>query len=256
MGSSMSLTVLGCSGSMPGPDSPASGYLLEAEGFRLVLDLGNGAFGTLQRFVDPASVDAIFVSHLHADHCIDLTSYIVSLRYGGGGYRSRDLESRITLIGPSGTRDRLEAAYDPLARKLGLHELFGFTTPIDGELGPFTVSYATVNHPVPTNAIKVSYGGSSIVYSGDTGVSDELVTLARDADVLLCEASVGPDEEYVPDLHLTGKQAGEHAAEAGVGRLILTHIPPWVAREQVADHAASAYTGPIELAECGRRFTI
>src|SRR5689334_6088715 len=146
----MRLTVLGCSGSTPGPDSPASGYLLEAEGFRFVLDLGNGAFGSLQRYVDPASVDAIFVSHLHADHCIDLTSYIVALRYGGGGYGKRDPEHRIPLIGPSGTRDRLEAAYDPYARKLQLHELFGFSTPADGAVGPFRVTYAPMNHPVPT----------------------------------------------------------------------------------------------------------
>jgi ribonuclease BN (tRNA processing enzyme) len=252
----MKLTVLGCSGSMPGPDSPASGYLVEAEGFTLLLDLGNGAFGTLQRFAAPASIDAIFVSHLHADHCIDLTSYIVSLRYGGPGYGAADLESRIPLIGPSGTRDRLEAAYDPYARKLGLHELFGFSTPADGELGPFSVSYAPMNHPVQTHAIRISYGGRSLVYSGDTGVSEELVDLATGADVLLCEASVGPDDEFVPDLHLTGKQAGEHATRADVGRLIVTHVPPWVSREDVADEATTAYKGTIELAECGRVFTI
>lgn len=256
MTSPMKLTVLGCSGSMPGPDSPASGYLLEADGFRFVIDLGNGAFGTLQRFVEPSSVDAIFVSHLHADHCIDLTSYIVSLRYGGAGYGLRDAEMRIPLIGPPGTRDRLEAAYDPYARKLGLHELFGFSTPTDGEIGPFQVSYATMNHPVPTNAIRVTYGGRSLVYSGDTGVSDELVELARGADAFLCEASVGPDDELVPDLHLTGKQAGDHASRADVGKLIVTHVPPWVSREQVADDATSAYAGPIELADCGRVFTI
>jgi ribonuclease BN (tRNA processing enzyme) len=252
----MKLTVLGCSGSTPGPDSPASGYLLEAEGFRFVLDMGNGTFGSLQQYVDPTSVDAIFVSHLHADHCIDLTSYVVALRYGGDGYGQGDPEHRIPLIGPSGTRDRLEAAYDPYARKLQLHELFGFSTPSDGAVGPFTVTYAPMNHPVPTNAIRVSYGGRSLVYSGDTGVSDELVDLATGADVLLCEASMGPDDEYVPDLHLTGKQAGDHASRAGVGKLVLTHIPPWVSREQVADEATAAYRGEIELAERGRVFTI
>ena len=83
----MKLTVLGCSGSMPGPDSPASGYLIEADGYKLVLDLGHGAFGALQRYVDPVDVDAIVVSHLHADHCIDLTAYIVALRYGAARYR-------------------------------------------------------------------------------------------------------------------------------------------------------------------------
>ncbi|MDP9093895.1 MAG: MBL fold metallo-hydrolase [Actinomycetota bacterium] len=245
----MKLTVLGCSGSMPGPDSPASGYLLEAEGYRLVLDLGNGAFGALQRHVDPAHVDAIVVTHLHADHCIDLTAYIVALRYGGGGYRSNGPNGRIPLIGPAGTRDRLEAAYDPYARKLGLHELFGFTTPTPGELGPFAVSFAEMKHPIPTTAIRLTHGDRTLVYSGDTGVCDELVTLARGADVLLCEASVGPDEEYIPNLHLTGRQAGEHAERAGVGRLIITHVPPWNSREVAAGEAGAAFGGAVEIAQ-------
>ena len=135
----MKVTVLGCSGSVPGPDSPASGYLLEEDDYRLVLDMGQGAFGALQRHVKPAEVDAIVVSHLHADHCIDLTADVVALRYGGEGYRATGPEARIPLIGPSGTRDRIGAAYDPLARKLGLHELFGFSTPASGELGPFAL---------------------------------------------------------------------------------------------------------------------
>ena len=242
----MKLTVLGCSGSMPGPDSPASGYLLEAEGFRLVLDMGNGAFGALQRYVAPSDVDAIVITHLHADHCIDLTAYIVALRYGGHGFRAAVPEGRIPLIGPSGTRDRLEAAYDPYARKLGLHELFGFSTPTDGEVGPFRLTFAPMNHPVPTAAVRIEHGGRALVYSGDTGECDDLVTLARDADVLLCEASVGPDDEYIPGLHLTGKQAGQHAAKAGVGRLLVTHVPPWVDADIVTAEAADAFGATTE----------
>lgn len=252
----MKLTVLGCSGSMPGPDSPASGYLLEADGFRLVLDLGHGAFGALQRYVDPADVDAIVITHLHADHCIDLTAYIVALRYGGARYRVRGPEGRIPLIGPAGTRDRLEAAYDPYARKLGLHELFGFSTPRSGELGPFALSFAPMNHPVPTSAVRITHDDRTLVYSGDTGESEALVSLAHEADVLLCEASVGPEEQCVPDLHLTGKQAGEHAERAGVERLIVTHVPPWGSRQVAADEAASTFAGTVEIAQPGAEFWI
>jgi ribonuclease BN (tRNA processing enzyme) len=250
------LTVLGCSGSLPGPDSPASGYLLEAEGYRLLLDLGHGAFGALQRYVEPADVDGIVISHLHADHCIDLTAYVVALRYGGPGYRLDVGKGRIPLVGVPGTRDRLEAAYDPLARKLGLQELFAFTTPVEGELGPFGVSYAPMNHPTPTNAIRITHGDRSLVYSGDTGESAELVELAKGADVLLCEASIGPDEEQVPDLHLTGLQAGEHAARAGVGRLIVTHVPPWNSPQIAAEQAATAFAGDIDIAVRGAEIAI
>jgi ribonuclease BN (tRNA processing enzyme) len=250
------VTVLGCSGSLPGPDSPASGYLIEEDDYRLVLDMGQGAFGALQRHVKPTEVDAIVVSHLHADHCIDLTAYVVALRYGGEGYRATGPESRIPLIGPSGTRDRIGAAYDPLARKLGLHELFGFSTPASGELGPFALSFATVNHPIPTWAVRITSGDRSFVYSADTGESPELVTLAHGADLFLCEATFGPDDEYVPDLHLTGRQAGEHANKAGVDRLVVTHVPPWTSREVQAQEAADAFQGVVEIATPGAEFWV
>jgi ribonuclease BN (tRNA processing enzyme) len=250
----MTLTVLGCSGSVPGPDSAASGYLVEAQGYRLLIDLGHGAFGALQRHTDPAAVDAIVVTHLHADHCLDLTAYVVALRHGGADrFRTH---GRIPLIGPSGTRDRLEAAYDPLGRKLALHELFGFSTPSAGELGPFRIAYAPMNHPTPTNAVRVSFGGRSLVYSADTGECPELVALAEGADTLLCEATLGPDDEYVPNLHLTGRQAGEHASQAGVGRLIVTHVPPWGLREVAAGEASLAFAGPVDLAQAGGRFLL
>jgi ribonuclease BN (tRNA processing enzyme) len=244
------LTVLGCSGSVPGPDSPASGYLVEQDGFRVLLDLGHGAFGALQRHLRPSEVDAIVISHLHADHCIDLTAFVVGLRYGGVGFRTDG--RRIPLIGPAGTRDRIESAYDPLARKLGLQEMFGFSPhPAPGrpvELGPFSVDMAPANHPVPTSAVRLRAGGRTLVYSGDTGESSALVDLARGADVLLCEATFAPDDPYVPDLHLTGRQAGEHAAKAAVDRLIVTHVPPWASREVAADEAARAFPGRVESA--------
>lgn len=252
----MKLTVLGCSGSIPGPDSPASGYLIEADGYRLLLDLGHGAFGALQQYVAPADVDAIVISHLHADHCIDLTAYVVALRYGGDGFGLRGPDKRIPLIGVPGTRDRLEAAYDPFARKPGLHELFAFATPTESELGPFAMSYAPMNHPTPTNGVRITWNDRSLVYSADTGECPELVDLAHGADVFLCEASVGPDEDLIPDLHLTGRMAGEHADKAGVERLIITHVPPWNSKQVAADEAADAFHGPVEIAHPGAEFWV
>jgi len=245
------LTVLGCSGTLPGPDSPASGYLVEEDGYRLVLDLGHGALGPLQQHVAPHEVNAIVLSHLHSDHCIDLAAYVNVLRYG-----PHRADGRIPVIGPSGTRDRIETAYDPLARKLALQELFDFSTPRSGELGPFAVSVAEVNHPVPAYAIRVSAGDRTLVFSGDTGECEALVSLAHEADVLLCEASFGPDDEYVPDLHLTGKQAGEHAAKAGIDRLIITHVPPWHSRDVAVAEAATTFSGTIEAAQPGASYWI
>ena len=103
----MKLTVVGCSGSGPGPESPASCYLVEQDGFRLVLDLGNGSFGALQGVVDPASVDAVFLSHLHADHCLDVAPFVVWHRYSG-----RARAGLVPLYAPVGAERRLAMAYD------------------------------------------------------------------------------------------------------------------------------------------------
>jgi ribonuclease BN (tRNA processing enzyme) len=253
------LTVLGCSGSVPGPESPASGYLIEADGFRLVLDMGQGAYGALQRHAPPAAVDAIVISHLHADHCLDLTAYIVGLRYGGNEhFRVGEPSNRIPLIAPSGTRERIGVAYDPLARKLGLQKLFGFSTPPPAAtaFGPLMLSFAQVNHPIPTYAVRIEHEGKSIVYSADTGESAALVELAADADLLLCEATMMPGDPVIAGLHLTGKQAGEHASRAGVDRLVVTHVPPWGSPAVAAEEAATTFDGTIEIATADAEYEV
>ena len=106
----MRLTIIGCSGSFPGPESPASSYLLEAEGFRLVLDLGNGALGVLQRHADLYDIDAVALSHLHADHCLDMCGYWVARRYAPGGP-----QPAIPVHAPDGAAQRLTLAYGPEA---------------------------------------------------------------------------------------------------------------------------------------------
>jgi ribonuclease BN (tRNA processing enzyme) len=137
-----------------------------------------------------------------------------------------------------------------------MHEIFTFATPSAGELGPFTMSYAPMNHPTPTNAVRIGYQDRALVYSADTGESPELVALAEGADVLLCEASVGPDEVLVPNLHMTGRMAGEHAEKAGVERLIVTHVPPWNSPQAAGDEAAAAFNGLIEIAQPGAEYLI
>jgi ribonuclease BN (tRNA processing enzyme) len=241
------LTIIGCSGSVPGPASAASSYLVEHDGYRLLLDLGNGAFGALQRHLDPAGVDAVVLSHLHPDHCFDVAPMVVHRRFGAG----RTLP-RIPLLGPSGTHDRLAMAYDPAARN-GLRDLFDVAavTPGERELGPFRLRFARMNHPVPTHGVRVSAGGRALAYSADTGPSSELVALARGADALLCEASFAEGAANPPDMHLTGREAGEHATRAGVGRLLVTHVPPWIDLARTAEAAAGAFDGPTDAVAAG-----
>lgn len=245
----MQVTVIGCSGSFPGPDGPASCYLVEAEGYSMLLDIGNGALGTLQRHHGLYDVDAVCVSHLHADHCLDLCGYWVARTYHPAGPRPK-----IPVYGPADTAHRMARAYD-LPLDPGMTETFDFTPlpPRSFELGPFRVTTAPMNHPVEAYGFRVEHGDRVLAYSGDTGESAELVELARDADLFLCEASFLEDRPDLPaDLHLTAREAAEHAARAGVGRLVLTHLVPWNDNDQTLLEAkGGVYSGDIELARTG-----
>ncbi|WP_026876436.1 MBL fold metallo-hydrolase [Jiangella gansuensis] len=245
----MRLTVLGCSGSVPGPESPASAYLVEADGARLVVDLGNGALSPLQRHVGLtglAELEAVVLSHLHPDHCMDLCGLYVALRYGVSSPR------RIPVYGPDGAGERMAAAYGKEPQP-GLSGEFDFRAFPSGifRIGPFDVRAVAVPHPVPAYAIRVSHAGRTLVYSGDTAPSDALVELADRADLLLCEAAYDDGDDNPPGIHLTGRQAGEHAAAAGVRRLVVTHVPPWGDPQRAVASAGAVYDGPVELAAPG-----
>ena len=252
----MRLTIVGCSGSYPGPDSPASCYLLEEEHegriWRILLDMGNGSLGALHRYVDPMVIDAVFVSHLHVDHCIDLCSFYVLRKYHPSGPAPQ-----IPVWGPTGTAERMARAYD-LAPLPGMTEEFKFveyaSVPI--EVGPFTIDAVAVEHPVEAYSMRVVAGGSVLVYSGDTGPCDAFDEVAQGADLLLAEASFLHGKENPPQLHMTGRDCGLAATKAGVGRLVLTHIPPWYDRAVALEEARETYDGPIELAGSGARFMI
>ena len=246
----MRLTVVGCSGSGPGPKSPASCYLVEHDGFRLLLDLGSGAFGALQGLADPDTIDAVFLSHLHADHCLDVAPFVVWRRYSG-----RASKHQVPLYAPVAAERRLALAYD--ADGDGVTDVFDFVPVGPGSftLGPFEVALARTAHPIECYAIRLAAGGRSVVYTGDTGPSERVVELARGADVLLAEASHPPGPGLPDGLHLTGREAGEHAAAAGVGRLLLTHIPAWV--DEIGQlFAASAVFSETELVRSGATYEI
>jgi ribonuclease BN (tRNA processing enzyme) len=246
----MKLTVVGCSGSVPGPDGPASAYLVEHDGVRLLLDLGSGALGPLYRHVDPVDIDVVLLSHLHADHCLDLCAYAVARRFGPAGPKPP-----VPVVAPAGAAQRIAAASGPESR---LDDVFAFADLVAGqwEIGPFEVRTVRVNHPVETYAIRVSAGGRSVTYSADTGRSKALVELARGSDLLLCEATFPDGADTPQDLHLTGREAGEHAERAGVERLLLTHIPPWGDRIATLGEACSAFGGLTEVAVAGAKYQL
>ena len=249
----MKVTIIGCSGSFPGPDSPASCYLVEAEGFRMLLDFGSGALGALQRHAGLYEIDAICLSHLHADHCLDMCAYHVARTYGPAAPYPK-----VPVYAPADASRRLAAAYG-MPDEPDLETAFDFVglSPGSFEIGPFTLTARQMNHPVEAYGFRVSHGGRSLAYSGDTGECSELVKLAAGVDLLLCEASFVDHPDLPDDLHLSGRQAAAAAAAAGAGRLVLTHLVPWHDPFKILDDAChGGYGGPIELARSGASYEL
>jgi ribonuclease BN (tRNA processing enzyme) len=257
----MRLTVVGCSGSVPGPASPASCYLLEAEDaddrtWRVVLDLGSGALGPLQRYCDPLEIDAVAVSHLHPDHCADLAGLHTYLSHhpdGPGG---------TAVHGPFGTASRIEELRGSATRTRVLN-IHAWQAGAPVSVGPFTITPESVTHSVPAYAMRIdgpsewpSRDRAVIAYSGDGDLCDGLRTVAAGVDALLCEASFLEGDDAPEGMHLTAADAGRLAQSAACERLILTHLPPWTDPNSTLMEARAHYGGAIEVARPGMRIVV
>ncbi|WP_022924328.1 MBL fold metallo-hydrolase [Serinicoccus marinus] len=247
----MKLTVIGCSGSLPGPRGAASCYLLSAHDgdreWRVLLDLGSGALGPLQRHTDPLALDAVLLTHLHPDHCLDLTGLHVLRRHG-----PTPATDDLPVWGPPGVAERMARAHgvraaEPL-RGIAWGEL---TDRVAVRVGPFTITPYAVRHPVAAFGFRVEAGGRVLAYTGDTDSCEALVPLLQGADLALVEAGFEA-AEATRGIHLTPERAGQAVAGAGgVGRLVLTHLPPWADRKEARREAEEAWPGPLTLAEEG-----
>ncbi|MER7076818.1 Ribonuclease BN, tRNA processing enzyme [Saccharopolyspora kobensis] len=253
----MKLTILGCSGSIPGPDSPSSGYLLESGGTRIVLDLGNGTLGALQRFIDPFALDALFFSHLHPDHCADFGALAVLRRY----HPNPPEHARLPVIAPANAPERFAALYAPNAEEQAetdLSDVFEFIpTPAEPvRIGPFEVQAMPVAHLCEAWGFRVAAEGKVLAYTGDTGPCPQLAELAANADVLLSEASWADFPDAPDGVHLSGRQAAEVAKTAEARRLLLTHVVPWADGNAILAEAEAVFDGPAELVAADRTYEI
>ena len=258
----MKLTIVGCTGSFPGPGSPASCYLLTANDgertWKVVMDLGSGALGAIQRYTDLEDIDAIFLTHLHPDHCMDLCGLHVAVRWKPGGWG----RGRIPVWGPAATADRMATAYG-LELDPGMREEFDFTNwaeRVAVTVGPFTVTPFAVNHPIEESyALRVevvepakdgTMVSRTLTYSGDTDSCASLEEAAKDADLFLCEATYQNASRLYP-FHLSASQAGELGNRGGAGHLVLTHLTPELDHLVSIREAAETFDGPIDIAVPG-----
>lgn len=254
----MHLTIVGCSGSFAGPDSPASSYLIQAEEagrvHRLVVDLGNGSLGALQRHLDPADLDAVVLTHLHPDHCLDLTGLYVYRTY----HPTRTFAEPLPVYGPQGSWERLHAAYEGIEEG-GMDGQFRFTVVRDRDtfaVGPIRLTARRVEHPVEAYGYRIEADGEVLAFTGDTDACPALADLCRDADLVVADSAFVEGRDHQPGIHLSARRAAEAALAGGARRLMLTHIPAWNDPEVCRAQAAEVWPGEVELARPGATYDL
>ncbi len=238
----MELIVLGAHGTWPSAGGATSGLLVRHEGQNLVLDLGSGTVARLQEHVELFDLHAVLISHSHPDHLTDLYTYLLARLFAPERpamiplYLAPKVLERFTPLLADDSGDlRLSEAFDVVEVQPGS----------EVRVGPFRISTAPMLHSVPTIGVRVEAGGVALAYSADTGPTEELVRLARGCDLLVAEASWQTDGIERPPIHMTAGQAGEMAARAECGRLLLTHIRPYLDRDRSGEEAAGTFGGDV-----------
>ena len=246
----MRITVLGKSPAWQDVGGACSGYLIEGGGVRVLLDCGPGVFAKLRAGLDYVDVDAVVISHLHADHVNDLVTFASALRYG------RHPATAPRLIVPPGAEEVLERLCaggsmrpEHIAGAFAL-ELYEPAETV--EIGSLRVRFRPVPHFIPCNAVEFSQDGARMTFSADCGPNDALVEFARGTGLLLVEATLPTSDEG----HLTPREAGEHGARAGADRVVLTHFSDELDAAWVRAEGELGFGGPVELAAEGATYEL
>ncbi len=245
----MRLTVIGFWGGYPGKKEASSGYLIEHDGFKLLLDCGSGVLSQLQEYIRPGDLDAVLLSHFHTDHIADIGvlqhALLIDKMMGIEKMplpiyaHTEDKATADTLTYKSQT------VWEPIEREKSI------------QIGPFHVKALKTKHSVPCYAYVIEADGKTLAYTADTAYFPELVSFFRDTHVLLCECNFYEGMDMAERAgHLTSIQAGEIARDAGVQTLILTHLPHFGDQNDLVKQAAKVYKGEIDLARTGLQIHI
>jgi len=243
----LNLTIIGHWGAYPGPGEATSCYLFSAEGYNLLLECGSGALSLLQKKHSLLNLDAVTVSHYHADHIADLFCLQYAVRV--------DMELGLRSSGLPIYGHTEDPSFEKLTYK-NFTTGYGFCEDTELALGPFTLTFLKTVHPDPCYAVKLTYGNKSVVYTADTGYFDALVDFSREADLLLCESSLYEEYRGAIPGHLSAGEAAEIAQKGRCHSLILTHLPHFGQHKNLLEQARKGFTGPIQLAESGLSLVI
>ncbi len=251
----LALTVLGSSCSIPRAGRACSSYLIEADGTAIVADLGTGAFSNLVRHRAPDALDAVLITHMHADHFLDIVPLRYALKYG-----DRKNARKLPLYLPPGGEAMLRRLCSAFAKEGGadfLEEVFAvrtFDPAVPLRLNAVSLSFAPTQHYISTYALRCEVAGTSLTYSSDTAPTQSVVDLARASTLFLCEATLSDAEEEEPERgHMSAREAGRLAAQASAERLLLTHYSDSAVSSELIASARLAFAGPVDVADDGFR---
>lgn len=254
MPSDLRLTVLGCATPYPSVDNPCSGYLVSCGDTQVWVDAGSGTLAQLQRYARLDEVDAIWISHLHADHSADLLTF-----YYAALFADIQLAAPIPLYGPPGIADRLAHFLTNTAVRSPVESAFAVRELSDGHqahVGALSMTTRAVEHGIPAFAVRIEAEGRSLVYSGDTAPCTNLTRLAEGCDVLLCEADSAQAPAEGDRVHHTPEDAGDTASTARADRLIVTHVGRFLTPQEAVARSSDRFSGPIDYAAPGATFSI
>jgi ribonuclease BN (tRNA processing enzyme) len=254
------VTVLGKSPAFADVGGACSGYLVHEGSTTLLMDIGNGVFGKLRAAADYSAVDAVVISHMHADHSLDLVPFAYALIYAPDG---RARQEPVRLMVPEGGRDQLRRVVGTWGGEELIEDAFALEEYAAGdelEVGDVRIRSASVPHYLPnTNALELTSaagGRGRVTYGADHGPSDELVRFAQDTDLLMIEATLKEPEESGPRGHITPREAGDHGRRAGAGRLVVTHVSDLIDAEWVRTEAEAGFGGPVTVAAEGDVYSV
>lgn len=249
------LYIAGSSSAVPRPGRANSGYLLRSGGCTVAIDFGNGVFSRIREQIDPAMLDALIVSHMHADHFFDIVPLRYALRY------ELKRSQPLPVFLPPGGIDVVQTIGKPLKEtadfyggEMDLRE-YAIDEPLT--IGDCTIRFAPTVHYIPAFAMRIETPSGVLGYSADTAPCEAVPALVRDADIFLCEAALGADgTEGAQRGHLNAQEAGELAQRARVKHLVLTHYGASADPNALRDAAARSFSGQITVADDGLQFAL
>lgn len=239
----MKLTVIGFWGGFPAKNEATSGYLLEAEGFSLLIDCGSGVLSKLQNYTALEDLDAVWLSHYHYDHVADIGPlYFARLVKGQLG----QVHHMLPIYG-----HKLDKAQFESLTNSKVTQGMAYDENETVQIGPFQLTFLKTRHSVPCFATRITYGGKTLVYTADTSLFPELISFSRDADLLIAECSLYSDQNGKAFGHLTNNDVAELAREAKAKSVLLTHLPHYGNHTELLDRVQREINGKVQLAETG-----